>query len=489
MKKLSYILLLLLGVNFVSCDTWLDVNDNPNSATTVDPDYLFSGAVTSFSANRTSGDGYIPLGFGSQLWSSGQLWGSAGDFYVFSPYSIGNNWRDYYENTGKNLDLAMQLARKAEPVRSNALAQLKIFQALNFFQTTLLYGDVPMSESFKSDILMPKFDPQKQVFEQIIALLDGAIDSIDLNSAVPAITSNDQLYSGDMGKWLALAKSLKFRTYFYLVDQEPSYSSNITQMLSAGGMISSAAEELKFPYFDAAGNRNPMFSIGDQYYGPDGIDDMFMTPAAYDIMVPKNDPRLPKYYRFGEDNDGNTVDYYQDVAASVRATVDCSYFNAAVLAKPDQPDYLFTYSEQKYLEAEAYLRFANDFAMADTTFKEGLTASLERYEIDPDTISSFINKFSFTNSAAKFSATDKETALKTIYEETWIDMIDRPHMAFATWRRSGDEGSEIPALTKPENAATEGLLRRWNIPEAEVNSNDNAPSPSPKIDEKMWFDK
>ena len=480
MKKLKYILIILLGMHFVSCDTWLDVNDNPNSATSVDPDYLFSGAVTSWSANRLSGDGYFPLGFASQLWSSGQLWGNAGDFYVFSPYSIGNNWRTYYETSGKNLDLAIKNARKADPVRSNAIAQLKIFQALNFFQATVLFGDIPMSESFNSEILMPKFDPQKQVFEQIIGLLDEAIDSIDVNSAVPAITTNDQLYSGNMSKWLALAKSLKFRTYFYLVDQEPSYETNISQMLTAGGMISSAAGELTFPYFDAAGNRHPMFTMGDQYYGPDGVDDMFMTPAAYDIMVPNEDPRLPKYYRFGENNDGETVDYYQAIAASERATVDCSYFNAAVLAKPDQSDYLFTYSEQKYLEAEAYLRFGDDLTAAKTAFDAGLKAALQRYDISAADITSFQEKFSFT---------DKQAALTTIYEQTWIDMIDRPYMGFATWRRSGDEGFETPALTKPINASTEGLIRRWNIPEAEVNSNDNAPSPSPKLDDKMWFDK
>jgi hypothetical protein len=251
-------------------------------------------------------------------------------------------------------------------------------------------------------------------------------------------------------------------------------------MLTAGGMISSASGELKFPYFDAAGNRNPMFSIGDQYYGPDGINDMFMTPAEYDIMVPNNDPRLPKYFSFGEDNDGNTVDYYQPIAASERATVDCSFFNAAVLAKPDQDDYLFTYSEQKYLEAEAYLRFGDNLVDAETAFKDGLASALDRYDIDGDIVDNFLGKFSFT---------DKQEALKVVYEQTWIDMIDRPCMGFATWRRSGDEGSETPALTKPVNASTEGLLRRWNIPEAEVNSNDNAPSPAPKLDDKMWFDK
>ena len=480
MKKLKYILIILLGLHLVSCENWLDVNDNPNSATTVDPDYLFSGAVTSFSATRTSGDGYFPIGFGSQLWSSGQLWGYAGDFYVFSTYTAGNNWRTYYETSGKNIDLAIQNARKTEPVRSNAIAQLKIFQALNFFQATLLFGDIPMSESFNNEILQPKFDPQKQVFEQIIELLDQAIDSIDVSSAVPAITSNDQLYSGDMSKWLALAKSLKFRTYFYLVDQEASYATNISQMLAAGGMISSASSELKFPYFDVAGNRFPMFSVGDQYYGPDGVDDMFMTPADYDIMVPNEDPRLPKYFSFGEDDEGETVDYYKSTAASERADDDCSYFNAAVLAKPDQSDYLFTYSEQKYLEAEAYLRFGDNLADAETAFKDGLTAALERYEISNDDINSFLAKFSFT---------DSQEALTVLYEQTWIDMIDRPYMAFATWRRSGDEGSETPVLTKPINASTIGLLRRLNLPEAEVNSNSNAPSPAPKLDDKMWFDK
>jgi hypothetical protein len=480
MKNLKYIIILLLAVSFSSCDDWIDVNENPNSATTVDPDYLFSMSTTAFSANRTTGDGYLPLGFGSQLWSSGQLWGQAGDFYVFSPYSIGNNWSICYSDVGKNLSLGIDIAREGVPVRKNAIAQMKIFMALSFFQTSALFGDIPMSESFNRDILMPAFDPQKQVFEQVIDLLDEAIDSIDVASAVPAITSNDLFYKGDMGKWLELAKSLKFRTYFFLVDQDPSYSSDIVQMLNAGGMVSSSAGDLVFPYFDEAGNRHPLFVLGDQYYGPDGIDDMFLTPPVYDIMVPNNDPRLPKYYRFGEDEDGNEVDYYEAVAASERATTDCSYFNAEVLAKPDQGDFMFTYSEQKYLEAEAYVRFEDDLTGGEAAFKDGLAAALERYEVSSDIIVNFVGKFTFE---------DKADALKTIYEQHWIDMIDRPYQGFATWRRSGDEGEEIPALTKPTYASTAGLLRRWNIPEAEMNSNDNAPDPNPDLDEKMWFDK
>ncbi len=476
MKKIIYITCVVILGFLSSCDKdkWLDINKNPNSATTVQADYLYSGAITAFSANRIGGDGFCAIGTGCQMWSSGGLWGNYGDFYVFSPYSTGNCFSIVYGTAGKNLFLAVEEAKKMDPVQNNTIAQCMIFSAQTFFQNTLTYGDIPMRESFDMTIVKPKYDSQEQVLDSIVLSLDAAIAMID--DSPTAISGNDLVYGGDMDQWTKYAKSLKFKTLMFMVDRKPEYASKITAMLSAGGMIDSEADNFTFPYFDVAGNRHAMFTIGDQYYGPDGIDDFFMTPADGDIMNPTNDPRRAVFFTPGEDAAGD----YIACGASEDATDASAFYNAAKLAKPDQEDVMLAYSEQLLLEAEAEVRFNNDLVAGKSKFDAGLRASLAYWDIDETAQNSFIAQYSFT---------DATQALKLIHEQQWVDLLPRPIEGWSNWRRSGPKDQEVPALSVPINANAPDLFRGWPYPVKERSANlDNMPDPLPEIYDHMWFD-
>ena len=468
-------MIIVLGGIFSSCENWLDINTNPNSASSVDPDYLYSGAITSFAANRVGGDGNMAIGAGAQFWSSGGLWGNFGDFYVFSPYSTGNAFGIVYVTAGKNLFLAVEESKKAIPIKTNTIAQCMIFSAQTFFQNTMIYGDLPMSESFDMEINQPKYDTQEEILDNLILSLDEAIAMID--DSPTAITTNDLVYSGDMDNWAKYAKSLKFKILMFMVDRKPQYSSQITAMLTAGGMISSEGDNFSFPFFDVAGNRNSYWTVGDQYYGSGYIDDFFMTPPSADIMNPTNDPRRPLYFIPGDDAGGE----YIPCGASEDATTASAYVNAEVLVQPDQEDIMLSYSEQLLLEAEAELRFNNDLVTAKTKFDNGIKASMSYWGVATGSQDGFLAQ-------AIFDFTDATTALRLIHEQQWVDFIPRGIDGWANWRRSGADGNEIPHLEVPVNANYPDLFRRWPLPDDERAANPNVPDPLPKLYENMWFD-
>lgn len=60
--------------------------------------------------------------------------------------------------------------------------------------------------------------------------------------------------------------------------------------------------------------------------------------------------------------------------------------------------------------------------------------------------------------------------------------------AFVQWRRSGPDGSEVPALTLPIGATNGALIRRFTLSPDEITANPNIPSPTPKYFDKTWFD-
>ena len=59
---------------------------------------------------------------------------------------------------------------------------------------------------------------------------------------------------------------------------------------------------------------------------------------------------------------------------------------------------------------------------------------------------------------------------------------------FVQWRRSGNEGNEVPKLTVPPGATAGPLIRRWTLSPDEISANPNIPNPAPKYYDKVWFD-
>ena len=188
-----------------SCSDWLDVNNNPNTAEKVEAGYLFNYAAVNWSGNRIGGDSYIPFSQSIQSQADGGDnyggWGEA--YYVISTYSLGNTWVSYYSVCGNNLQLAIQQAQNSVPENKNAEAQCLILLAMQVYETTMIYGDVPFSEAWKKEIKYPKFDDQKDVLNGVIDMLDQALAMIDINDK-NCIDEYDPYFKGDMSKWIAI---------------------------------------------------------------------------------------------------------------------------------------------------------------------------------------------------------------------------------------------------------------------------------------------
>ena len=487
MKKITYIFLSVFML--FSCNDYLDINQDPNRATTADPGPLFTGVITQYSTNRV-----IDLGpalcTGAQLWSGGGSLG-AGVFtrpenYTFSIFTTGNTWRTYYRNMLKNLALAIQGAKEVND--TNAEAQAIIMRGLTLYSVTMLWGDVPYSEATDVDFsipeisnLNPKFDPQQEVLLGIVSELDNAIQLIE-GGVSNAIGSADLIYSGNMDSWRKFAKSLKFRTLMTLVDKDPSVTSEIASMVAEGDMISSNAEIAQFPFFDVAGNRNPFWGTLNTFAGGANFF-YFASEKMVEIMTSKNDPRVANYFQ-PYPGGGSPADVTGAPAgvASIGFTpwvLSTASPGTTELVRPSSPDVLFSYSEQSFLEAEAIARdlAAGGLAEANTRFQNGIRAAMAVNGIADADADAYIAGI------GDLSGMSKAEALAAIADEIWIDCVIRPLEGFTHWRRT-----EMPTLELPARSTTVNLLRRLPYPPDEIGANANAPESIPNVDEKMWFD-
>lgn len=485
MKK--YILsAILLGVlsGMSSCSDWLDVNHNPNAAEKVEPGYLFNYVAVAWSGTRTSGDFYIPISQSLQIQADGgdSYGGWAEGNYVISPYSVGNVWKGYYNSSANNLKLAIKMAKEASVVNNNAIAQCNVIFAENMYEATMMWGDVPFTEAWNENIRYPKFDSQEVVLNGIIDVFDNALSTMD-PSLPSTITEYDVYYGGDMAKWQKLTRSLKFRTLMVMVDKDPSKAEMIGKMLTEGGMIDSAAGNMEFKYSTNSGNENPKYKILEKYFN--GQNQAFF--AHNNVLKPMqdlNDPRIPVFFEPGHDGVFRGLNTRQAAEEDKDKNLLSSVIGKSLYRK-DIPDLLYSYQEQLFLEAEAYLRglgVAKDAVKANELYRKAVKEACLYYGVEASAAEKY------ANSLADLSTVDEQTALKNLHMQQWIDLMDRPFEAFVQWRRSGSEGNEYPALEVPATAITKDLIRRWDYSPEEMTANPNSPKSNPNLWDKMWFD-
>ncbi len=474
MKK---IIILAFGVlMFTSCKKSFEkINTNPNAAESATPELLFSGASVNLGSTRAGGDLYTSMVLSTQTIASGGNYGwGAADVYDISPYSTGNVWRTYYVSTGANLKKAIMFAEQGNAVKTGAIGQCKILLAETMYETTVIFGDVPFSEAWNDDIPYPKFDAQENVLNGILQLLDEGIVSLqDANAGATAITNYDLFYQGDVSKWIALAKSLKFKVLMTMVDKVPGKAADIAALYQEGGMIESAAGNFTFPFGTSSGNRNPKYEILNQYAGGNNIF-FFANKTVIDPMITDNDPRLPNYFDLG----GDATDF-EGVATEAEASGRTATISMKLYA-PNAPEYIMTYQELLFLQAEAAAKgyIPGGTALAQDKYQSAIAEACKLYGVSSGDATTFAS-----------GKTLSANPLRDIHLQQWIDLMDRPIEAFTTWRRSGTKGNEIPTLQIPQGAPNAGLMYRWQYPlDNELLPNINAPKEVIYYYQQQWFD-
>jgi len=448
------------------------LNVDPNRSTTADASQLFSGASLKWSLLRV-GELTWPVALSTQMWSSGARWGLAQAQY--DQTRVRSAWGAIYTDILKNLLIASKEAELVTPRPNNTLAQLKIYTAFVYSQTTYLWGDIPFTEAATGAVDNPRFDPQQTVLNGTIAMLDSAIAGIDANSrAVGA--PNDLYYSGDMAKWRRFANSLKFRILMTMVDADPGKAAAIGTMQGLP-MIAARTDEMKVQYSTQAGRQNPRFSFTQIFRG--GVQqDWYASNVVFAQLVPFNDPRLSLYYQPGP---AAAPGQFVSLNAVEPFTPTASLVSLNLL-RADLPEVSFSLSEQQLLEAEAIARgfWTGGLVAADARYRLGVRESMTVLGVSAPQTDAFVNTLP-TLTAGNFRL--------ELNRQQYLDLFMRPLEAWVQWRRSGTAGNEYPVLSVPQGALVGGLVRRLLYRSEEIAANPNTPKPVPLQDMATWFDK
>jgi hypothetical protein len=459
MKKIYILTLCCMLTVFSGCKKFVDVNQNPNSPTNVSEALILTPLQVSISSSLFAGNvSNIVLQY-MQVMALNQTYPNAGTYLMYNT-DINGDWINVYTTELNNLTV---LTAKATANGNFKYAGIsKILTAYTLGTATDLWGDIPYSEAFQGvGKLQPKYDAQKDIYETIQGLLDGAIADIAKNSGTsPA--ADDLYFGGNMAKWTKLAYTLKARYYMHLT-KAPGYTAVAQSQLAltalANGMTSTD-DDLKLAYTGAAGTENPW---QQNFISASTI---ILSSTFVNGFTNRNDPRLTKMVA-----PATQTGLYTGRVIGTEGIGSLESYSrpSAYYAGASASTYLVTYEEALFLKAEATFRVSG-LAAATPIYQAGVSSHMSRLGVTTAASSAYLTTRALTTGNALQLIIEEKGTANFLSMETWTD-----------WRRTG-----YPPLTKVLNALSE-IPRRILYPQVEQVANPQAIQ-SAKLTDRVWWD-
>ncbi len=281
--------------------------------------------------------------------------------YVIGENDTNNPW-DFGLYTGSMRDAADIIDRATQTDAPNTRGLAKIYMAINLGIATNIWGDVPYSEAFLGDAnLTPKYDDQEELYGVLQNLLSEAIT--DLQADDPSGIQGD-LIGGSTDEWIATAHALKARFYI----QQTSVKSDAAQLALAEAQMAldSNGDQLDFIWENSQNGGHPLALFGFQRPNTMIIGEYFA-----DLMM--GDPRMDLYM---VPDDGNNFLYFRSSNPNL------------FWAQLNSPSPVISYSELKFIEAEALERTGGD---ASEALFEAIRANMQYLGISTGNINAYID--------------------------------------------------------------------------------------------------
>lgn len=407
-KNIFVIGLSVIMAFFTSCD-YGDTNVDPTRPADVDLALILPAAETQAAFNQMASPDRL-TGILMQHFS-----GFDAQQIDFEQYNIDENTLDNYWNFGlyggvmKDCSVMIQKGTDEEQPYYVGIAKILMANALG--NAASIFGDVPYTEAFKgTENFKPSYDSQESAYGSIQTLLDEAITEL----SKPAVgggpsASSDLIYAGDAASWIAAAHALKARYYMHLTKRDGAAHTKALAEIALS--FTGNADQPDFVFDAATAFSNPLAQFGEQR--PNTL----VINPGFDAML-TGDPRA------GEISDGG----------SFYTGGDGLFWSSNASPSP-----LISFSEIKFIEAEALAR-AGNFTDANTALVAAVQANMDYMDVDGA---------AYIAAMPDISGFALEAAISAIMDESYIALYGQACLeVWTNYRRTG-----YPALTPNPNGA------------------------------------
>ncbi len=486
MKKILLIFIVALGTCLSSCDSYLDINENPNSPSlsNIETGMLMPAiemnVATSYGSYLRIVGGFFSMTYAHLNGTSNYL-----DYSQFEMTSTrsSSNYTQFTQRGLSNLKIVLEKASEEEDWGTYLAATvLRVF----IYQALIdCYGEIPYTEALDPTNLSPVYDDGKTVYEGILEELNEAL----LNVTTSSLVCTNFLYpSGTAEPWIRFANALKLRLLMRMADVR-SVQSEVAALIAEDNFPTTDILYDKC-WSDETGSRSPLYA--EEFYQGNQfnicgnlaiIGSLYQTDAGGNVEY--EDPRLPAFF---ETNSAGT--YIGSVSGTNYPSTATLTDWCRPVASYDMPVYLITVSEVEFFLAEYYARYGSE-SDAAAHYAAAIEASFASADVTG--ADEYVARYPYSQSNYKKSLGEaKWVALSGVNPfESWCELRRLDYPAFGTKKGSDfytigsdasfDTSSYVPyTLYTPiqvfGQVGDNHLLERFPYPESSSSRNPNVPN-------------
>ena len=430
-KSLGLALLTTFFIGLTSCESYFgDVNLDPHAPLDASPAALLGTSQTRL-VYTAGGE----LSRFSSIFTQ-QIDGIARQFDIYRTYGIlpgdmNPLWNSLYAGILTDLQL---LQAKADANNYNLYGGIcRALQAHTLMLIADYFGDAPYADALNIDkALQPKYDTQAQLYTTIFSLLNEARTKLAASPGALVPSSTDFIYGGSAAKWTKYCNVLAARAYLHLGKLDASNYSKALAELAKGSFVSSADDaRLAFGGGGAGVGDSPWAQFNVQRAG-----DVAPSKSHNTLLTSLKDPRA--------------------------ATYSVALNGAHPIFTPTQAVGILTFTEQKFIESECYLKSTTpDTAKARASMLAGIQSSFAEAKV-----ANAVTAYDIYIAQAAVNPQGAPVTLKDVMTQKYLALYADPEV-FTDWRRTG-----FPTLTPTTGSA---IPRRLLYPQSEIDLNSSAP--------------
>lgn len=440
MKAKTFFISCLTAISILtSCSEFDQLNQDPDRLETVNPGTMLDPVLYDLAIyNWQRYNSYT-----GELMQYSSSSSSGGYSRYYFTESTGNSvWNAYYSALSNIKEIEKQAIAYNVP---NYQAIALTLQGWVMQMLVDTFGDVPFSEACRVEegITKPKFDDQKEIYNNIIEGLKTANGLYDENTALNYNTSGELLYASDVAKWHKFNNSILLRILL-----RAGKTADLKNVLE---------NPAQYPVFESNDDA-ALLSVSGTYpqEGPiTRLQDFYIARNATKFFVDNlnawNDPRVTLFTTPNEDNQ------YVGVPSGYETAPDYSVsgLNVTIATAPLKIN-LISYAEVEFIRAEAAQRGIITTAEAEQAYIRGVRAAIEQWNLKvPDDY--------FNNPKVIYDGTLERIMLQKYYSLFFCDQ-----QQWFEYMRTGlptiPRGDGVPAGNEmPHRLLYPSSLQRSNI--------------------------
>ena len=401
-------------------------------------------------------------------------------------------WNQFYGNVANNLAVVLQ---GTDPVENpgfetfHAIAQ--IYRVICYEHLANYWGPIPYSQVGNGEASVP-YDAQDTMYKSFFTTLDAALAILNSNSGGNAFGANDQIYGGDVDKWIIFGNTIRLRIALRISRVDPALAKTQAETAVRDGVMELVSDDALFkPTVNSRNGMNRMVPWNE----------FRMSATMESVLKGYNDPRMPHFFRpTRESSDPAFADYNggppfwkgmrngYEVVDLAQPQIQTDFVSPlgprwdTVDKQSSNPHEHMQSSEAYFARAEGAMNGWSMGGTAEELYNLGITRSMEYWGIDAGTIAAYIQS-SATPTTTHDAPTpvsdvpvkfDAGRAMEQIMTQKWLAYFPNGWEAWAELRRT-----DLPAMyermaSQNPDVAKDEIMRRAQFVSGEYETNGSA---------------